>query len=254
MLTAGGLLRLDQAVGAYESKGRSFVYVRRAVTGTPWHVILTTPSTTLYAPIEGASHVSWALLAAFAVTGIVGLILMLPPRPTPTPSPRQPARHDALTQLPNRRAAEEHLDRTASASSRHSRPYGVLMIDIDRFKDINDTYGHQTGDQVLVPRRRVLRGVARVEDVVCRWGGEEFLVDRVRHVRRRTSPPLPNGSDAAVADASERRGASECTSASRSVSAAPSAPTAHPGQPSAPRTLRSTRPSSVAATRCVIHR
>jgi GGDEF domain-containing protein len=72
--------------------------------------------------------------------------------------------------------AEEHLARTASAAARHSHPYGVLMIDIDRFKNVNDTYGHQAGDDVLGLVARTLRGVARVEDVVSRWGGEEFLV------------------------------------------------------------------------------
>ena len=175
MLTPGGLSRLSQGVGTYQSTDRSFVYVRVRVTGTPWSVILTTPSTTLYAPIGRASHVSWALLAAFAVTGLVGLILMYRlARARARAS--ETARHDTLTQLPNRRAGEEHLESTASASSRDSRPYGVLMIDIDRFKDINDAYGHQTGDQLLCLVAGVLRTAAREEDFVCRWGGEEFLV------------------------------------------------------------------------------
>lgn len=191
LLSAGGVLRLGQSVGTYASGDRSFVYVRETVTGTPWSVILTTPSTTLYAPIEGASRVSWALLAAFAATGLVGLILMFRlARARARAS--ETARHDTLTLLPNRRAGEEHLHRTASASARDSRPYGVLMIDIDRFKDINDAYGHQTGDQLLCLVARVLRTAARVEDVVCRWGGEEFLVI------------VSTASDASIATAAER--------------------------------------------------
>jgi diguanylate cyclase (GGDEF)-like protein len=175
MLTAGGLLRLDESVGTYESDGRSFVYVRESVAGAPWHVILTTPSETLYAPIAGASDVSWALLAAFAVTGLVGLVLLFRLARAHALAAAT-ARYDALTHLPNRRAAEEHLERTASAASRHSQPYGLLTIDIDRFKAINDTYGHQVGDQVLCLVADILRDVARREDLVSRWGGEEFLV------------------------------------------------------------------------------
>ena len=175
MLTAGGLNRLNLGFGTFESSDRSFVYVREPVDGTPWHVILTTPSATLYAPVEGASHVSWMLLSAFAMTGLVGLVLMFRLARARARAAAT-ARYDALTQLPNRRAAEEHLDRASSASARHARPYGLLMIDIDRFKDINDAYGHQTGDQVLRLVARVLRTTARMEDLVCRWGGEEFLV------------------------------------------------------------------------------
>ena len=175
MLTAGGLNRLNRSVGTFESSDQTFVYIREPVAGTPWNVILTTSSATLYAPVAGASHVSWALLAAFGITGVVGLILMFRLARAHARAAAT-ARHDTLTQLPNRRAGEEHLNRTASASARHSRPYGVLMIDIDRFKDINDAYGHQTGDQVLCLVASVLRTAARVEDVVCRWGGEEFLV------------------------------------------------------------------------------
>ena len=109
------------------------------------------------------------------MTGLVGLVLMFRLARARARAAAT-ARYDALTQLPNRRAAEEHLDRASSASARHARPYGLLMIDIDRFKDINDAYGHQTGDQVLRLVARVLRTTARMEDLVCRWGGEEFLV------------------------------------------------------------------------------
>ena len=109
MLTAGGLNRLDQSAGTFESRDHSFVYIREPVVGTPWHVILTTPSTTLYAPVAGASHVSWALLAAFGITGVVGLILMFRLARARARAAAT-ARHDTLTQLPNRRAAQEHLD------------------------------------------------------------------------------------------------------------------------------------------------
>ena len=59
---------------------------------------------------------------------------------------------------------------------RHGQPYAVLFIDIDRFKRINDTYGHETGDEVLRQLAQVLQGAARVTDFVARYGGEEFLV------------------------------------------------------------------------------
>jgi diguanylate cyclase (GGDEF)-like protein len=174
-LTPGQLLHLDEPVGTFESDGTSLTYVREPVEGTAWHVILTTPSSILYAPVEGGSHVSWMLFVAFAFTGLVGLVLYFRLARLHSAASTT-ARLDELTQLPNRRAAEEHLQRTASAAARHSQPYGILMIDIDRFKDINDTYGHEIGDRVLGLVARTLRAATRVEDVVCRWGGEEFLV------------------------------------------------------------------------------
>ena len=129
----------------------------------------------MFQPVDGSSHVSWVLFAAFAASGLVGLVLLS--RLSHARSiAAATARLDALTQLPNRRAAEEHVQHTASTAARRSRNYGVLMIDIDRFKKINDTYGHQTGDDVLTQVARTLRRVAHGEDSVSRWGGEEFLV------------------------------------------------------------------------------
>ena len=74
-LTAGALLRLDAASGEFETDGIAVTYVRERVPGTPWHVILTTPSALLYEPVEDGSDVSWLLFAAFAFSGLVGLIL-----------------------------------------------------------------------------------------------------------------------------------------------------------------------------------
>jgi diguanylate cyclase (GGDEF)-like protein len=175
MLTAGGLLRLDRPEGTFESEQESFVYVRQPVAGTPWHVILTTPSAALYEPVEHAPRDSWLLFSAFAVAAMIGLLLFSRLANAHAVAAAT-ARLDALTLLPNRRAAEEHLGRTASAASRQAQPYGVLMIDVDRFKSINDAHGHVTGDQALCLVARTLRGTARGDDVVCRWGGEEFVV------------------------------------------------------------------------------
>ena len=109
MLTAGGILRLDRGAGTYESGDRSFIYVHERVSGTPWNVILTTPSTILYAPIGGASEVSWALLAAFAVTGLAGLILMFRlARARARAAETRAARHaDTAAQPTRRRRAPE---------------------------------------------------------------------------------------------------------------------------------------------------
>ena len=86
------------------------------------------------------------------------------------------SRTDALTGLFNRRHLEEELDRRYSAARRHGTPLAVLLLDIDHFKKVNDTYGHPAGDLVLQEIGRRLLAQVRVEDVAGRWGGEEFLV------------------------------------------------------------------------------
>lgn len=83
---------------------------------------------------------------------------------------------DVLTELPNRRYANEQLDRLWALAERNGRFLSCMMVDIDRFKQINDTYGHKVGDDVLKQVANVLRSTARKQDMVCRLGGEEFLV------------------------------------------------------------------------------
>ena len=83
---------------------------------------------------------------------------------------------DALTGLANRRHALDQLDRASSASRRWHLPIGVLLVDVDHFKAVNDTHGHDVGDEVLAEVAARLSCAVREEDLVARWGGEEFLV------------------------------------------------------------------------------
>lgn len=85
-------------------------------------------------------------------------------------------RRDPLTDLHNRRSASEFLDNEFVRLKRSGVPYSVLMIDIDYFKKINDTYGHETGDVVLVEVAKLLQLSARKTDLAARYGGEEFLL------------------------------------------------------------------------------
>ncbi|MGZ8687573.1 MAG: diguanylate cyclase domain-containing protein [Gaiellaceae bacterium] len=86
------------------------------------------------------------------------------------------ARRDQLTGAPNRRAFEEALASEHSRVVRGGTPAGLLVVDIDRFKSINDAHGHRAGDEVLVEVVRRLADGLRPHDVVARWGGEELTV------------------------------------------------------------------------------
>ncbi|MDY6822470.1 MAG: GGDEF domain-containing protein [Thermodesulfobacteriota bacterium] len=89
---------------------------------------------------------------------------------------KQLASHDALTDVYNRREIFEILEREKAFSDRSGYPFSLCILDLDNFKIINDTYGHQAGDAVLKSFARVLKENIRSEDYVGRYGGEEFLV------------------------------------------------------------------------------
>jgi diguanylate cyclase (GGDEF)-like protein len=89
---------------------------------------------------------------------------------------RVQATHDSLTGIPNRGAILDILQTELSRASRESRPLAVVMADIDRFKQINDTRGHQAGDEVLREAASRMKSIMRNYDAVGRYGGEEFLV------------------------------------------------------------------------------
>jgi diguanylate cyclase (GGDEF)-like protein len=88
----------------------------------------------------------------------------------------QLARTDALTGLPNRRAWQELLERERSLAVRSGNPLTVALMDLDRFKQYNDSQGHLAGDRLLLSAAAAWRTTLRETDVLARWGGDEFVL------------------------------------------------------------------------------
>lgn len=125
----------------------------------------------------GASHF---IQVGSHVMGLSGLVLttmgfILMGRERSNARHEQQALLDPLTGVPNRRALMAALERTLAQAGRERRPVALLMVDIDWFKRVNDTYGHLAGDAVLAAVAQCLQGGLRGQDFIGRDGGEEFL-------------------------------------------------------------------------------
>lgn len=88
----------------------------------------------------------------------------------------QKANHDALTGLPNRALYKEQTEAALSQGARHNRKLAVMFLDIDHFKKINDSYGHQVGDSVLIDIAGRIKACLREEDIASRYSGDEFTI------------------------------------------------------------------------------
>lgn len=86
------------------------------------------------------------------------------------------ALHDSLTGLANRVMLEEKMEYILAHSKRHSKMMGVLFIDLDNFKQVNDLHGHKTGDNLLITISKIMQNRLRETDILSRWGGDEFVV------------------------------------------------------------------------------
>jgi diguanylate cyclase (GGDEF)-like protein len=153
------------------------------ISGTPWRMVLMVPNSRLYASIGGATE--WIPWIVFGLVTLLGLLLVLLFARSLADRARLSqlsgelaaiARTDSLTGLMNRRGFEENLARAAGLSRRRGEPLSILMIDLDRFKEVNDNHGHEAGDRVLVALADCLRDSMRATDIYGRMGGDEFIV------------------------------------------------------------------------------
>jgi diguanylate cyclase (GGDEF)-like protein len=158
-------------------------FAETPIAGTPWRLLIAVPNTRLYASISGwTQFVPWLVLALVSILGALLVALFarsLSDRARLTAlstTLAQVARTDTLTRLLNRRALNEQLARAASHARRHGEPLSVMMIDLDRFKQTNDLFGHEAGDRVLCALADCMRDALRADDIYGRWGGDEFLV------------------------------------------------------------------------------
>ena len=111
------------------------------------------------------------------VTGMVGISRDITAYKQLEEQLRHLSAHDALTGLPNRVLLMDRLQQAFDHAHRHSEHhFAALFLDLDRFKTINDTLGHATGDQVLITTAKRVQSMLRSEDTVARLGGDEFVV------------------------------------------------------------------------------
>jgi diguanylate cyclase (GGDEF)-like protein/PAS domain S-box-containing protein len=111
-----------------------------------------------------------------AITGAVGAAVDISERKAAEERVRHVALHDALTGLPNRTLFRERLAQALSLARRRGERVGVVLLDLDQFKEVNDTLGHSAGDALLCEVSRRLRDVARASDTWARLGGDEFAL------------------------------------------------------------------------------
>jgi diguanylate cyclase (GGDEF)-like protein len=170
------------STGTYGAPQGATVFVSARIADTPWRIVGSEPAAELYSSIDGTIRsLAWVALAGLALAGLV--IITIGSRLARSRSRLAQlasqldrlARVDPLTDLSNRRDLDEILDATLSAARRDGTPLSVLLVDIDHFKQINDSVGHDAGDSVLIQVAHAMRACLRAQDSLGRWGGEEFL-------------------------------------------------------------------------------
>lgn len=157
--------------------------VSMPVAQTPWRVVITTPNSLLFQTVSGPRQtlpwVAWLIAVMFALAcWVMAFRLMRGRRELAVMNTKLNwlSHSDPLTELLNRRGFLAASAPLVAVAERENTQLGVLMIDADHFKHINDQYGHAIGDIVLQQLGKCLSDGARETDIVGRWGGEEFIV------------------------------------------------------------------------------
>jgi diguanylate cyclase (GGDEF)-like protein len=169
--------------GEVRIAGRAARYVSVAVPGTSWHLVIAIADDKLFSSIDGSARwLPWVVFAVLSLFGVLAVALFARSQSTGrrlasvSRELAAVALIDPVTGLLNRRGLENSLVQSIAHTQRAEEPLSALMIDLDHFKQINDTHGHETGDQVLRVIADSMRTVFRDSDILGRWGGDEFLV------------------------------------------------------------------------------
>ncbi len=167
--------RAGETVGAsafdlYRAHPEILVHVRRALAGEAHTATVALEGVLFevrYTPLHDADG---------AVTGVIGVATDITERRRMKEELRRQATHDALTDLPNRALLRVRLDEGSARAGRDGRALALCLLDLDRFKDVNDSFGHHHGDLLLRQVADRLREALRPTDTIARLGGDEFAV------------------------------------------------------------------------------
>jgi diguanylate cyclase (GGDEF)-like protein len=168
--------------GALEIAGSPSTFVVTPVGGTTWRLVIAVPNSKLFASISGwPQWLPWIVFLLVAILALIVLNLFIRSHvervrlATLSKELAQAARTDTVTALPNRRSLQERLTQASAFANRYDHVLSALVIDLDHFKQVNDSHGHEIGDEVLRAVADCMRAVFRESDIFGRWGGDEFL-------------------------------------------------------------------------------
>jgi diguanylate cyclase (GGDEF)-like protein len=150
-------------------------YVSAPVAGTTWRILFVAPTDVLLAAVTSARWLAWQLFGAFALA-ILGILALAGRAISSSDRLAHERLHDGLTGLPNRALFLTRAEQALIGIRDRSGLLAALFIDLDRFKSINDEYGHAIGDAILKAVAQRLTESVRCGDIVCRYGGDEFLI------------------------------------------------------------------------------
>ena len=167
--------QLQSGTGIRTIEGEEAFYVVEEIDGAPWKIVTAVPTESLYAPFQAARWGAWIAVGVLAIFALA-LLYLFGRFTAGRHDFRHRALHCPLTGLANRHLLDEHATRELGKLSRMDGSVALMYFDLDDFKSVNDKFGHEGGDQLLVQVADRLRGSLRSYDVAARMGGDEFAV------------------------------------------------------------------------------
>lgn len=170
---ADEILAADHGTWEYVRDGEAILLNTRYIPEFDWHLFVEQPENAVTAPVRRAFLLN--LGVGLAIAALVVFLTQVTLQRYQRRLERL-ATTDNLTGVANRHSFEMLTEPYTRQPASHAPPNSVILLDLDELKQINDRYGHITGDQVIREVAEVARGILRNTDVLCRWGGEEFAI------------------------------------------------------------------------------